>query len=67
MAKIKVKNPVVTVKNGAKTKDWEIDGITGATISSRAIGNIISTSSQEVIPLIFDHQEDFIIVNQGSK
>ena len=32
-----IKNTVVPVKNGAKKNPWEIDGITGATISSRAI------------------------------
>ncbi|MGB5170600.1 MAG: FMN-binding protein [Eudoraea sp.] len=52
-----LKNKVVTVKQGKKQKPWEIDGITGATISSRAIGNIIGTSTMEVIPLLFNNHK----------
>lgn len=47
-----LKNEVVTVKKGKKSNAWEIDGITGATISSRAIGNIIDESASELMPLI---------------
>ena len=56
-----LKNPVVTVKHGTKENPWEIDGITGATISSRAIGNIIDASTQYWVPLIYKHQQDFIL------
>ncbi len=52
-----LKNKVVTVKQGKKQKPWEIDGITGATISSRAIGNIIGTSTMEVIPMLFNNHK----------
>ena len=45
-------NMVVPVKNGEKTNAWEVDGITGATISSRAIANIIGESSNIVLPVI---------------
>ncbi|MBB3701372.1 RnfABCDGE type electron transport complex subunit G [Flammeovirga yaeyamensis] len=45
-------NEVVTVKQGEKTNPWEVDGITGATISSRAIGDIINSSMQEMGPKI---------------
>ena len=55
----KIKNTVVTVKHGAKNNNWEIDGITGATISSRAIGNIIGTSTGEMVPVIFKNKEVF--------
>lgn len=54
-----LKNTVVTVKNGEKENPWEIDGITGATITSRAIGNIIGTSTQQWIPLIQQNIETF--------
>lgn len=50
-----IANKVVTVKQGAKVNAWEIDGITGATISSRAIGDIIGSSTEELIPLLFDN------------
>ncbi|MFY0671832.1 MAG: RnfABCDGE type electron transport complex subunit G [Bacteroidia bacterium] len=45
-------NDVVTVKNGEKNETWQIDGITGATISSRAIGNILNSSANEWAPII---------------
>ena len=47
-----IKNVVVPVKNGDKENPWEVDGITGATISSRAIGNIIGESTEYWAPLI---------------
>ncbi|MGB5820868.1 MAG: FMN-binding protein [Saonia sp.] len=50
-----LKNKVITVKQGEKQNAWEIDGITGATISSRAIGNIIGTSTTEVVPILFNN------------
>lgn len=56
-----LKNKVVTVKKGAKDKPWEVEGITGATISSRAIGDIIDKSAAHWAPLIYQNQEDFAI------
>jgi electron transport complex protein RnfG len=49
-----IQNRITTVKSGEKKNNWEIDGITGATISSRAIGEIIGTSSLELVPVLFD-------------
>ncbi|NLR91781.1 FMN-binding protein [Flammeovirga agarivorans] len=46
--KKQLNNAVITVKNGEKNHPWEIDGITGATISSRAIGKIINDSMEKV-------------------
>ena len=54
-----IKNPVVPVKNGTKENPWQVDCITGATISSKAIGNIISTSSQYWCPIIYTNNETF--------
>jgi len=54
-----LKNVVIPVKNGAKSNPWEVDGITGATISSRAIGNIIGASTEYWVPLIYNNQEVF--------
>jgi len=51
----KLENKVITVKQGEKQNPWEIDGITGATISSRAIGNIIGTSTTELVPILYHH------------
>jgi electron transport complex protein RnfG len=52
-----LKNRVVPVKSGTKENPWEVDGITGATISSRAIGNILGNSTEKWIPLIHNQQE----------
>lgn len=54
-----LKNMVVPVKNGAKESPWEVDCITGATISSRAIGNILGASTQKWIPLLYENKETF--------
>lgn len=55
----RIKNTVIPVKRGTKTNLWEVDGITGATISSRAIGNIIGTSSTYWMPIIQGNIDTF--------
>lgn len=40
------------VKHGEREAAWEIDGITGATISSQAIANILADSSARWLPVI---------------
>jgi electron transport complex protein RnfG len=43
-------NEVKVVKQGAKTKAWEIDAIAGATVTSRAVGKAINDSAQQLLP-----------------
>ena len=50
-----LRNPVETVKEGEKTEPWQIDGISGATISSVAVGNGIRESAARLLPLIRTH------------
>ncbi|MCS7026143.1 MAG: FMN-binding protein [Bryobacteraceae bacterium] len=45
-------HPIVAVKAGAKKNNWEIDAISGATISSRAVGRMLNRSIREMAPLI---------------
>ena len=45
-------NPIVTVKQGGKTEPWQVDGITGATITSEAIGDILNESANTWVPLL---------------
>ncbi|SDX88000.1 electron transport complex protein RnfG [Allochromatium warmingii] len=45
-------NPIVTVKHGTKTAPWQIDAITGATISSRAMGKAANQAAQRAAPVI---------------
>ncbi|GMU91657.1 MAG: electron transport complex subunit G [Candidatus Hydrogenedentota bacterium] len=47
-----LRHDVVTVKQGTKSNPWEIDGISGATISSKAVGRIINDSGKRIVPLI---------------
>ncbi len=54
-----LKNKPVAVKNGTKENPWEIDAITGATISSRAIGEIMGASTEYWAPLIYKNKEAF--------
>jgi len=55
-----LENTVIPVKHGAKENAWEIDGITGATISSRAIGEILGSSTAFWMPLIYNNKETFV-------
>ncbi len=48
-------NPIVLVKNGTKTKPWEIDGISGATVSSRAVTDALNTNCTDMAPKIKKH------------
>ena len=59
-----LKNEIVPVKSGAKTQAWQVDGITGATISSRAIGNILKESTAEWVPRLHAEQAVFHKNNQ---
>ena len=46
---------IVTVKHGAKSEAWEIDGISGATISSKAIGKMLDKSTRSMLPYLKKH------------
>jgi len=45
-------NEIVTVKHGKKAHPWEIDGISGATVTSVAIGTALRRSTSEMLPLL---------------
>jgi len=47
-----IANPIHTVKNGKKTDPWQIDAISGATITSTAIGDGLRKSTVEMLPLL---------------
>ncbi len=44
---------IVTVKHGTKHNPWEIDAISGATISSKAVGKALNQSARQVLPMLF--------------
>lgn len=52
-------HPIEFVKSGKKEASWQIDGISGATITSRAITEMLRLSTQEWIPRIYPQRDDF--------
>ncbi|WP_281647389.1 FMN-binding protein [Parendozoicomonas sp. Alg238-R29] len=61
---------IVTVPNKSKQHPWEIDAISGATITSKAVGNAINSAAQQMVPVI-NRQLAFIkkvgIETEGAK
>lgn len=45
-------NAIQVVKKGAKEQPWQIDAITGATISSKAVGKMMNSNAQQRIPQV---------------
>jgi electron transport complex protein RnfG len=45
-------NPIVTVKHGTKTDPWQIDAISGATISSNATGRALNHAAERLVPAV---------------
>lgn len=45
-------HPITVVKHGAKKHASEIDAISGATISSRAVGRMLEKSVEDMTPLV---------------
>jgi electron transport complex protein RnfG len=41
---------IEAVKHGTKSKPWQVDCITGATITSKAVAEALRTSTNEVVP-----------------
>jgi len=48
-----LKHQIVTVKHGSKQNPWEVDAISGATITSRAIGKALQNSTDTLIPQVY--------------
>jgi len=44
--------PIAAVKHGTKKNPWEIDALSGATISSRAVGRMLQKSMEEQGPVV---------------
>mgnify|MGYP003673010620 CR=1 FL=1 len=52
-------HPIITVKNGKKTNPWEIDGVSGATITSTAVGKALNQSAEAMLPAVVANQHLF--------
>ena len=57
-------HPIELVKSGEKTDDWQVEAITGATISSRAVATIVGKSAATSIPLV---NNNLSVLEQGSR
>jgi electron transport complex protein RnfG len=54
-----IAHPIVAVKHGEKTDAWQVDGITGATVSSKAIAGILDRSAAWWVPRLRKNLDDF--------
>ena len=52
-------HPIELVKPGQKTQPWQIDGISGATISSAAVARMLRRSSDHWIPMLYNMRAQF--------
>ncbi len=52
-------HPVVAVKHGGRVEAWQVDGITGATISSKAVAKIVGESAAAWAPELRRRRVDF--------
>ena len=59
-----LEHEIHTVKEGKKQQPWEIDGITGATISSKAVGRILNRGAETTMPLVVKNLDQ---LNRGGK
>lgn len=54
-----IANPIVLVGAGQRTNAWEMDGITGATVTSRAVATMLRDSTAARVPELFARRADF--------
>ncbi|MCA8975954.1 MAG: FMN-binding protein [Planctomycetes bacterium] len=54
-----LQHPIEFTKNGGKQHPWQIDGITGATITSRAIADMLAASTAHWIARVVRRSADF--------
>lgn len=62
MAQSGLANAITTVRHGTKKHDWQIDAISGSTITSNAIGRMLNKSAQKLIPVLIKNLE---VLKQG--
>lgn len=62
-----IANPIHTVKNGKKTDPWQIDAISGATITSTAIGDGLRESTGKLLPLLHKFKDSLKTTVEAQK
>ncbi len=56
-----LEHPIELSKRGMKPEAWQIDGISGATISSKAVARALNDSAQRIVPLVKKHVDQFTV------
>lgn len=64
-SKQQLANVVSVARKGQKAKPWQIDSISGATISSKAVARIINDSAQRWLPRLHDDANAFAAERKG--
>lgn len=59
-------NAVKTVKHGTKSQPWQIDAISGATVTSKAVGKGINDSAQRLLPLLVPNLDKLSVPEEKS-
>jgi electron transport complex protein RnfG len=62
-----VANRIEFVQPGQKTRPWQIDGITGATISSRAVADMLGDSTADWIPRVNPRRDEFAMPKRETR
>lgn len=55
----RLQNQIEFVKPGHKTQPWQIDGISGATVTSQAVASIVSDGAAFWVPRVVARKSDF--------
>ncbi len=54
-------HPIELSKRGMTPEAWQIDGISGATVSSKAVARALNESAQQMVPLVKKHLDQFTV------
>lgn len=60
-------NAIKTVRYGTKSHPWEIDAISGATITSNAVGRMLNKSGQKLHPVIAKNMALLTVAKQSDR
>lgn len=60
-----LRHPIELVKAGTKTEPWQIDAISGATISSTAIAQMLARSTERRVPDLHGRLDELSVAPEG--
>ncbi len=59
-------HPVQLVKPGEKTQAWQIDAISGATITSSAVARMLAASAAQWVPILHARRAEFVAPKEAT-